>query len=286
MTIVDSHQHFWNPAEQDLPPPPAKYAPLDRAFLPADLQPDLSKCGVDYTVLVQGYPQTDASNRFLFRQANQTAFVAGVVAWADLEDTDRLCRQLDDLATEPKFVGVRHIVQEEPDPQFLLREPVLASLRELAHRAVPYDMVVYQRHLPVVIQTVDQVPELRVVIDHIGKPDIAGGDTAGWERDIAELAQRPLVHCKLSGVATEADWKTWRPADIEPCIERVVECFGFDRLMYGSDWPVCLLATDYGRFWQTLQSILAGIGEENHTKLFGNTAAHFYGLTLPAAQSD
>jgi len=286
LTIVDSHQHFWDPKEQELPPPPAKYAALDQAFLPADLRPELSEFGVDHTVLVQGYPQTDAGNRFLFRQANETAFVAGVVAWADIEDVNRLGRQLDELATEPKFVGIRHIVQDEPDVQFLLRDNVLASLRELARRAIPYDMVVYQRHLPAVIQALDQVPDLHVVIDHIGKPDIAGGDTAGWDKDIAEIARRPLVHCKLSGIVTEADWKNWQPSDIEPYVQRVIECFGFDRLMYGSDWPVCLLATDYGRFWRTLRELLADIGEENHARLFGGTATEFYNLTLPPGRSD
>jgi L-fuconolactonase len=146
-------------------------------------------------------------------------------------------------------------------------------------------MVVYQRHLPAVIQALDRVPDLCVVIDHIGKPDIAGGDTAGWEKDMAEIARRPLVHCKLSGIVTEADWKAWQPSDIKPYVERVIEWFGFDRLMYGSDWPVCLLATDYGRFWRTLRELLCDIGDENQAKLFGATASSFYGLTHPAARS-
>jgi L-fuconolactonase len=248
--------------------------------LPSDLQPELARAGIDWTVLVQGYPQSDTGNRWLFRQANATPFVAGVVAWADLQDADRCCQQLDELADETKFVGVRHIVQDEPDVQFLLRENVVVSLRELARRSIPYDMVVFPRHLPAVIETLQRVPDLRMVIDHIGKPDIAGGDTAEWAENMATIAQHPFVYCKLSGLATEADWNAWQAADLRPYVDRVIGWFGLDRLMYGSDWPVCLLATDYSRFWRVLRELLEDIGTEDQAKVFGDNAVSFYQLNV------
>ena len=280
MVIVDSHQHFWNPAQLDLPAPPPGFEPLDRAFLPGDLEPELHRAGVDVTVLVQGYPQTKACNRWLFQRAEESSFVAGVVAWVDLECPDSLVRNLEELEAQPKFVGIRHIVQGEPALDWIVQDTVLASLGELARRNIPYDMVVKPQHLPSVLKVLEKIPELAVVINHIAKPDIAHGGSPHWADHLAEIARWPQVYCKLSGLATEADWKCWRPSDLKPYVESVFEWFGFDRVMYGSDWPVCLLAASYQRTWDALNDLLADVGEENYGKVFGKNASRFYRLNL------
>ena len=178
--VVDSHQHFWDPSELDVPAPPPEQAVLGRAYLPEDLAPKLARVGVDYTVLVQGHPQTAEGNRWLCRQANATPYVAGVVAWAQLDDPASLSGTLDTLRAEPKFCGIRHIVEAEPDPAWILRDTVLESLRQLAQRNIPYDMLARPKHLPHVLTLLGRLPELRMVIDHIAKPDIAGGGSPGW----------------------------------------------------------------------------------------------------------
>ncbi len=280
MIVVDSHQHFWDADELDLPPLPPEAAILDRAYLPDDLLPEITRVGVDYTVLVQGFPQSLDTNRWYFRQANSTEFVAGVVAWMDLTAPSAACSVLDELQKEPKFAGIRHIVQEEPDVDWILRDDVLQSLRELARCGVPLDMPVKPQHLKNVLLALDKVPDLRMVIDHIAKPNIAGGGSPGWAEDLAAIAQRPQVYCKLSGLVTEADWQKWKPADLAPYVHHATDVFGWDRLMFGTDWPVCLLAGDYQRVWNVINELLSDIGQDNYAKVFGGNAIRFYQLNI------
>lgn len=284
MTVVDSHQHFWDPVELGLPAPPPEAAVLNRAFLPRDLRPEVEKAGVDCTVLVQAYPQTRECNDWMFRYANATEFVAGVVAWADLEDPSMLGKALDKLQKEPKFVGLRHIVEGEPDPDWIVRAAVLESLHELAARDVPYDMLVKPHHLRNVLKVLDAAPEFRMVIDHIAKPDIAAGGSPGWAHDMAAIAQCSRVHCKLSGMITEADRENFRPSDIAPYVEHVTSVFGWDRVMFGSDWPVCLLAGDYARVWHTLNESLPRLTAEQRGMVFGGNAIRFYALNVQRAR--
>ena len=279
MKIIDSHQHFWDPGVLGLPPMPPELAVLDRAFLPRDLAPALRRAGVDYTVVVQGYPQSVACNRWLFEQATEAAFVAGVVAWIDLQSPADLASHLDELQAQPKFVGTRHIVQDEPEG-WLLREAVLASLGELARRDIPYDIVVQAQQLGDVIQDLELVPELRLVIDHLGKPVIGRGGMEGWADAMREIAMRPQAYGKLSGLMTPADWHHWRVSDLQSYVDKVLECFGFERVMYGSDWPVCLLAADYPRMWSAINELLGDIGLVNYAKVFGANAIRFYRLNL------
>lgn len=280
MTVVDSHQHFWDPGEQDLPDWFVESAVLGRAYRPEDLRPELSKAGVDATVLVQAPPQTLDTNHWMFRLADDAGFVAGVVGWIDLEDPAQAGSVLDELGREPKFVGIRHIYEDEPDVDWIVRPAVLESLRELARRDVPYDMLVRPRHLGNVLRVLDEVGNLAMVIDHIAKPDIAQGGSPGWAEDMAAIAQSPRVYCKLSGMITEADRQHWKPSDLAPYVRHVIDAFGWDRVMFGSDWPVCLLAGDYQRVWNALREALGDISDERKAKVFGANAIRFYRLRI------
>ena len=278
MTVIDSHQHFWDPVELELPTLPPEAAVLDRAFMPKDLEPELRKAKVNRTILVQGYPQTHEANRWFFDRADEAGFVAGVVAWVDLLHPDAAADQLDELEAEPKFVGIRHIVENEPDVNWIIQDNVLESLRELARRGIPYDMLAKPCHLRNVLKILDSIGDLRIVIDHIAKPDIAAGNSSEWAGALGEIAKNPNVYCKLSGMVTEADWKAWKPADLKPYVEQVIGMFGLDRVMYGSDWPVCLLAADYQQVWTAINDVLSGLNSDEYARVFGANAASFYGL--------
>ncbi len=278
--IVDSHQHFWGPVELALPPPPPEAAIFGRAFMPADLEPELRHAGVDRTVLVQAFPQTKAANRWLFRQANATAYVAGVVAWLDLQNPAGVEPTIRALRGEKKFVGIRHIVEDEPDVNWIVRACVLESLGELARLGVCYDMLVKPPHLRNVLRVIDKVPRLRMVIDHIAKPNMAGGESPGWAEQMVEIARHPQIFCKVSGLITEADHRNWKTADLAQFVHHVIEAFGWDRVMYGSDWPVCLLAGSYQQVWNAIHEVLGTVSDADHAKLFGANAVQFYGLAV------
>jgi len=278
--VVDSHQHFWDPVALKLPPPPPDAAILGRAFLPTELRQEIVKLGITSTVLVQGYPQTDEVNQWLFKQANAADYVRGVVAWVDLQSPAKVGTALERLRREPKFVGIRHIVQDEKDVDWIVREVVLESFKELAHQRVPFDMVIKPNHLRNVLTILDKVPKLSIVVDHIAKPNIAGGGSPGWRDGIAEIAQHPSVYCKLSGLVTEADWRQWKSSDLKPYVKHVIDVFGWDRVMFGSDWPVCLLAATYQQVWMALQECLGEISSEHWNNVYGNNAVRFYGLRV------
>lgn len=215
---------------------------------------------------------------WLLSLASEHDFIKGVVGWVDLTDP-ALGATLDQLQTHPRFKGVRHPVQDEPDDGWLVREGVLAGLAELARRRIPYDLLLYPRHLPLVPRLLDRVPDLRVVIDHLAKPPIASGCLEGWAQDIAVAARIPHVWAKLSGLITEAAQGTWKSADLQPYVLHALECFGVDRLMFGSDWPVCLQAGTWkevlAAFTQSLGAQPVGLRE----KLLGLNACEFYRIT-------
>lgn len=275
--IVDSHQHFWDPAVFPMPDLSPEQQVLNQAYLPEQLKPELAKAGVDHTVLVQGLPQTRENNRWLFSVAEKTDFVVGVVAWADLTRPQHLAETLDELQRHPLFCGVRHIVELEED-NWLVRKEVFASLKELARRKIPYDMVVMPRHLRHVLRIIREIPNLPVVIDHMGKPDIAGGKMGDWGKTITEIAQFPQVFCKVSGFTTQADWKNWQTADLEPFVSHALTVFGPERLMFGSDWPVCNMAGSYQKVWESINEIFVDLSEGDRQEIFGENAVGFYGL--------
>lgn len=277
---VDSHQHFWSRSELLLPPPPPREAVLGKDYLPRHLQPELKKAGVGFTVLVQGFPQTPKGNRWLFHQANRTDFVAGVVAWVELRNRRRTAQMLMDLASEPKFCGLRHIAENEPNPAWMSEERVLEGLRAIAERDLPFDILAKPVNLPHVLRALDKFPTLRAVLDHMGKPNIIEGDRREWTVLLRELAARPNVFCKISGLVTEAHWRSWRVQDLQPYVDLCIEAFGWDRIMFGSDWPVCLLAGTYQQVTQAARATLSAGSADQVVKAFGENAKTFYRLKI------
>ncbi|HTM48780.1 MAG TPA: amidohydrolase family protein [Bryobacteraceae bacterium] len=273
---IDAHQHFWDVDRFEYAWMPPEPSPLRQSFLPDLLHRILKRSRFEGTILVQANT-LPAETRWLLELAEAHAFIRGVVGWVDLTDP-RLGAVLDELQKRPKFVGVRHPVQDEPDDNWLVREDVLGGLAELARRGLPYDLLLRPRHLPLVPRVAARVPDLRMVIDHIAKPAIAAGVMDPWARDIERAAFLPQVYCKLSGMITEADPVNWKADDLRPYVAHVLRVFGPDRLMFGSDWPVCTTA---GTWKQVLAAFTQAIGPqpiEIREKLLGGTAARFYGI--------
>ncbi len=275
---IDSHQHYWNP---DL----LKYSwmapgphPLRRIYLPADLEPTLTQNTFDGSVVVQA-AQVPEEATWLLNLASQHKSILGVVAWVDLKDAN-IGKMLDQLQKHPKFVGVRHLIHDEPDVRWMLQAEVIRGLKELERRKVPYDLLVRPPHLPYVPALLDKVPDLPMVVDHIAKPHIKEGIFDGWAQDMERIAKHPNLYCKISGMITEADHKNWKSEQLSPYVQHVLKVFSFDRLMFGSDWPVCTLA---GTWKQVLAAFTQALGPQNadeRAKILGSTAAKFYGLRI------
>jgi L-fuconolactonase len=270
---LDSHQHFWNySAEQ--------YAwiqpmwPIRRTFLPGDLAPLLSQTELDGCIAVQAR-QTLEESRWLLELADQSPIVKGVVGWVDLR-SDKVEEQLAQFASHPKFVGVRHVVQDEPDDDFMVRPDFLRGISKLKQFKLRYDILIYPKQLPAAIKLVQQFPEQPFVLDHIAKPHIKDGTISPWREQILELAKTPNLLCKVSGMVTEAKWQGWRYDHFVPYLDAVSEAFGVDRLMYGSDWPVCLLAGSYPQVYSLTRRYFASQSEVAKAKIFGGNAARFY----------
>ena len=274
--IIDSHQHFWQVSRFDYPWMSSEVEVLYRDYLPEALEPVLRENGVARTVAVQASNSVEET-RWLLGLADAHPFVAGVVGWVDLASPE-VGRQLDELAAHPKFKGVRHLVEDEPEDDWLVRPDVLRGMRELASRGVSYDLLVRARHLTYARQLADECPDLRLVVDHAAKPPVATGEIKDWARGLKALAACPNVSCKLSGLVTEADHVGWRTEDLRPYVGTALELFGPGRLIYGSDWPVCLLAAGYERVLESFQTLLAGLGEDDRRRVFRGNASDFYRL--------
>ncbi len=273
---LDSHQHFWDPTA--LPyawMPPAPHL-LHRPYLPQDLQPILEANRFDGSIFVQA-TQVEQEAEWALALADAHPFVKGVVAWVDLRSR-QLGARLDELQKHPRFVGVRHMIQDEEDPNWALQPDVLDGLRELQRRNIPYDVLVRAPQLHVVRPLADKLPDLQMVIDHIAKPLIKDQVREPWFREMEAIAQAPNTFVKLSGMITEADHANWTSADIAPYLQHAFRLWGPDRAMFGSDWPVCLLA---GSWKQVLAAFTQALGAQPMTvreKLLGGTAAKFYRL--------
>jgi L-fuconolactonase len=276
--IVDSHQHFWVASRGNYYWMDAAKAPiLCRDYLPGDLAPSLRHAGVDRTILVQA-AQTVQETDFLLDLAEGVDFVAGVVGWLDMEAPD-FERQLAHRRKHAKFVGVRPMLQDLEDDEWILRPGMLRSLAALAEQRVPFEFLTYPRHLPHVLTALDKTPGLNAMIDHLSKPPIASGVLEPWRALVAQVAERQNVCCKISGMITEADHAAWTPDNLKPYAYYVFDCFGVDRVMFGSDWPVCLLAGTYGEVMNAVRAILGPrLDRQGTDKLFGANAARFYGL--------
>ena len=275
--VVDAHQHFWDPRRYSYPWMDAPgLEPLCRPYLPENLEPILDDVGVSQTVLVQAQSSLDETRWFL-ELAEANDFIAGVVGWVDLTAPD-LAAVLDELVKHPKFKGVRHQAEDEPSDAWLNHDDVLRGFKELARRGVAYDLLVKPKHLKCVPVLAEHVPELRMVVDHIAKPFIAARQFEPWATDIAAVSRIPGIYCKLSGMITEAELEYWKPADLKPYIDHVIENFGLDRVMFGSDWPVCTLAGSYQDVFDALVENLSGISESERGRVFGGNARTFYRL--------
>lgn len=278
--FIDAHQHFWDPARADYPWMDApELTPIRRAFGPADLAPLLKANGIDASIVVQCRSALAETEEFL-RIAHATPSVIGVVGWADLTDAG-LGDTLDRLRTLPggaKLAGIRHQVHDEADPDWLLRTDVQHGLAAVFARDLAYDLLVRTRELPAAIATAKAFPQARFVLDHAAKPPIAAGGSAEWSDRIASLAASGNVWCKVSGLATEAKWTDWDAERLFPFVQHVANCFGEDRLIFGSDWPVCLLAGSYGEIKGALDACLAKLGTSVREKAFGANAKAAYRL--------
>jgi L-fuconolactonase len=277
--LVDAHQHFWRYRRADYDWIDDSMAALRRDFLPEDLAPLLRASGIDACVAVQAR-QSEAENDFLLDLADRHDFVRGVVGWVDLREP-RVGSVLDRLRARKRFRGVRHVAQSEPD-DFLHRPDVRRGIAELASRGLTYDLLVYWRQLPAVIDLVRAFPDQPFVLDHLGKPPIAAGALEPWASGIRALAALPNASAKLSGLVTEADWRRWRPSDLAPYLEVALEAFGPARLMLGSDWPVCTLAASHEAAVRVVRDFVARLSVDERDAISGKTATRFYGLDRPA----
>jgi L-fuconolactonase len=280
--VVDAHHHFWTPSRHDYYwMAGAELDPIRRSFGPADLRPLLAAAGVDSTVLVQTVPSVRETREFM-ETAAATDFVAGVVGWVDLTDP-AVADTLAELRSQPNgrtLVGIRHQVHDEEDAEWLLRPDVQRGLAAVRDAGLAYDVLVRPRELPAALATVRALPDVRFVIDHIAKPSIASGEIDAWSALLEPFRSLPHVSCKLSGMITEADWANWTPSDLKPYVHRAVDIFGTERVMYGSDWPVCLLAGSYGAVKSALEEALPPLTPEELVNVFGGNAIRFYGLEV------
>ena len=281
--IVDSHQHFWQVGRFEYPWMSREVEVLYRDYLPAMIEPILKRCGVEKTILVQASNSLEET-RWLLKLADQNPFIAGVVGWVDLSVRE-VGHQLNEFVAHPKFKGVRHLVESEPADDWLIQENVLAGLRSLASFGISYDLLVHTRHLKHVGTVAESCPELSLVVDHLAKPPIESGDISEWAREIKEVAAYPKISCKLSGLVTEANLTAWRTEDLRPVVQTALEYFGPERLMFGSDWPVCLRAASYDRVLEAFQSLLADLNDEERSRIFSRNATEFYRLQGQAREA-
>jgi len=276
---IDSHQHFWRyDAVRDAWITEAM-AVLQRDFLPEHLVTELTANAMDASVAVQA-DQSETETMLLVDFAEKNERIAGVVGWVDLRSSN-LADRLEYFSHFSKLRGFRHIAQAEPDDRFLMREDFVRGVAQLRTFGFTYDILVYPKQLPAAIELVTRFPEQRFVIDHCAKPEIKAGKTEPWATYMRKIAQHQNVFCKVSGLLTEGDWKHWKPDDFRPYLDVLFDAFGPDRLMFGSDWPVCLLAGTYRQVKQLVETYVKDFSQADRKKIFGGNAALFYGLKSP-----
>lgn len=273
---IDSHQHFWryNPHEYEWIDESMR--PLRRDFLPADLRLERQRAGFDASIAVQAR-QTLEETRWLLQLAQSDPAICGVIGWVDLQSAD-LKSQLAEFAAKRKLLGVRHIVQSEPDDRFLLQAEFLRGIAALEEFDLSYDILIYPRHLPVATEFVQRFPRQRFVLDHLAKPAIKDHQLQPWGSGIRELAKCSNVFCKLSGLVSEADWEAWKPEHMRPYLDVAFDAFGHERLMVGSDWPVCTVAGSYARVMDVVQQYMSKFSEGVRDAVLGGNAEKFWKL--------
>jgi len=277
--IVDAHHHLWDPATSDYPWLTDELAVIRRRFAPDDLAPELAAAGVAATVLVQTRSSQDETAEFL-ALAVGTPFIRGVVGWADLTDPT-VPEAIAALRAGPggaRLVGIRHQVHDEPDPEWLLRKEVVRGIRAVGAAGLAYDLLLRPRELPAALALARRLPDVRFVIDHLAKPPIASGALEPWRERITPFAALDHVACKVSGLVTEADWSSWTPADLQPFVDHAIDVFGPERLLFGSDWPVCLLAASYKEVVSAARTTLGALSEAELAVVMGGNARRIYAL--------
>ncbi|MDA7618214.1 MAG: amidohydrolase family protein [Verrucomicrobiota bacterium] len=271
---IDAHQHFWEYQPKEYPWIKGKLESLGRNFLPPDLVPDLTQCQLDGSIAVQARQCLEEST-WLLNLARQNPRILGVVGWVEL-CSERVEEQLTLFAADPLFVGVRHVVQDEPDDAFMLRSDFQNGISKLKAFDLSYDILIFPRQMEAALNLIRRFPEQPFIIDHLAKPKIRDGLLREWKVLLGEMAQYPNVYCKVSGMVTEADWKYWQPQELKPYLDAVFETFAPDKLMFGSDWPVCLLASNYSIVHGLVDSYAKHLSSGHRKALFGGTASHVY----------
>ncbi|MCK7611745.1 amidohydrolase family protein [Roseibium sediminicola] len=270
---LDAHQHFWQLARGDYGWLTPDFKPIYRDFGPGDLTPYLTRFGIEGTILIQAAP-TVAETRFMLGLARQNAFIKGVVGWVDFEASDAP-DQIAELAADPKLVGLRPMIQDIDDPDWMLKGSLTPAYSALVAHDLVFDALTLPQHLRNLLWLTDRHPRLRIVIDHGSKPDIAGGNVSAWAEDMYFIAERPSVYCKLSGLVTEAGAK-WTVDTLRPHVDYLLDIFGPDRLIWGSDWPVCTLACSYEDWVQLTGELLQDLSEDEKQAVLGGNAERVY----------
>jgi L-fuconolactonase len=275
---IDAHQHFWNLEKVSYPWLVPAYGPLYRTIEAAELEPLIKAAGINKTVIVQAmdsYEDTD----YMLETAAHYDWVAGVVGWVPLNKPDETAKKLELYTKNPLFKGIRHLIHEEQNPDWVVQDEVIEGLKVLASFGLSFDVVaVLPRHLEHVPTLAEKVPNLQIVIDHLAKPPIKDQRMEPWARQMKKAASYANVYAKLSGLNTAADWENWSAADIKPYIDFAFQIFGSERLMFGSDWPVANLAGDYAKVWNETNKALESRSKAEIDAVLGHTAAHFYRL--------
>jgi L-fuconolactonase len=271
---LDAHQHFWKYCPEDYGWIDDKMAAIRRDFLPQDLEPLLAADGFDGSIAVQARQNLEETS-WLLDLAAHNHIVKGVVGWVDLRSPN-LAAQLDQFAQNPKLVGVRHVVQDEPDDNFMLGSDFRHGIARVQEYNLAYDILIFPRQLPAAIKLVREFPDQRFVLDHIAKPSIAEARMDPWDRGIRELAKSENVSCKLSGMVTEARWHDWKPEDFRPYLDVVLNAFGPARLMIGSDWPVCTASAPYSRTMALVRDYIAAMTQDEQQSILGECCSRSY----------
>ncbi|WP_319229009.1 amidohydrolase family protein [Draconibacterium orientale] len=274
--IIDTHHHLWNynPVEFDWIDD--EMAAIRKSFLPADLQATLVNTGVEGVVTVQARQSLEETD-WLLKLASENDFMKGVVGWVPLAD-ENIQQILEGYKSNPWLKGVRHVVQGEPDPEFILGRDFNKGISLLKNFNLVYDILIFEQQLPNTIRFVDQHPGQQFVVDHIAKPKIKINELEPWAKNIKELAKRENVSCKISGMVTEADYKLWTEEQLNPYFETVLEAFGPSRLLFGSDWPVCLVATNYSNWLDIVKKTISKFTKEEQDLILYKNAQRIYNI--------
>ncbi len=273
---IDAHHHLWRYSAEEYGWIDESMGLLRRDFLTKDLTAVMASAGVDGSVVVQAR-QTMEETRWLLDLAEDCDAIRGVVGWAPIAG-EEFPGVMGEFEHRPKLKGLRHVIQGEKDENYILREDFNSGIRSMLGSGLVYDILIYERHLPQTIEFVDEHPEQVFVLDHVAKPLIREGVMEPWASRMRELGKRENVWCKVSGMVTEADWSAWTLDGLRPYLDTVVEAFGVGRMMVGSDWPVCLVACEYGRWFEVMREYFAGFSEGEREAAFGGTAIEVYGL--------